>query len=491
MTHTTNLYQAFLRTVQQQPEAMACLDLGRGQRWTYRRLSDRINEAAGRLDAAGIRPGQCIGLHYGSGVDYIVWAYAIWRCGATVVPIATELAADEKAEVCSKIKVDAILARQGEAKVFEAFLAGPAHALDGDAIWLPLATQFDHPAQFLEVDAAFIRFTSGTTSTAKGVVLSHETVYDRIHAANDALEIGPDDRVVWLLSMSYHFTVSIVSYLTFGAAIILCSDHFGSTIVEEASAESATLIYGSPQHYSFMASDRTETRLDDLRLAISTASSLKSEIAAAFLKRFGIALSQAYGIIEVGLPCINLVGESAKPGSVGRVLPAYEIRLIDAGAGDAKAIEVRGKGIVDAYYNPWKPRSEIMTDGWFATGDIGHFDEDGYLHITGRSKEMISVGGMKFFPQEVEAVLESHAAVAEAYVYAEAHARLGEVPHALVRPGAQGAPPELEEELRGLCQSQLSAFKVPLSIRLVDAVPRTGSGKLKRHAPQTSKGDPI
>jgi len=480
LTHTTNLYQTFLRTVQQQPEAMACLDLGRDQRWTYGRLSDRISEAADRLDAAGIRRGQCIGLHYGSGLDYIVWAYAIWRCGATVVPIATELAADEKAEVCSKIKMDAIVARQGEAKVFEAFLAGPAHALEGAAIWLPLATQFDHPAQFLEVDAAFIRFTSGTTSTAKGVVLSHETVHDRIHAANDALEIGPEDRVVWLLSMSYHFTVSIVSYLTFGATIILCSDHFGSTIVEEAAAEGATLIYGSPQHYSFMASDRTDTRLDNLRLAISTASSLKSEIAAAFLKRFGIALSQAYGIIEVGLPCINLLGESAKPGSVGRVLPAYEIRLIDAGAGDAKAIEVRGKGIVDAYYNPWKPRSEIMTDGWFATGDIGRFDEDGYLFITGRSKEMISVGGMKFFPQEVEAVLESHADVAEAYVYAEAHARLGEVPHALVVAPLNVSTRAAVVELRDYCLLHLTAFKVPQRIEYVDELPRTASGKLRR-----------
>jgi long-chain acyl-CoA synthetase len=117
-----------------------------------------------------------------------------------------------------------------------------------------------------------------------------------------------------------------------------------------------------------------------------------------------------------------MAGEEAKPGSVGLPLPAYRLRLRDmASGGDLKAIDVRGKGMIDAYYRPWRTRAEITTDGWFETGDLGRFDADGYLYILGRSKEMISVGGMKFFPQEVEAVLESHPAIAQACVFAEPH----------------------------------------------------------------------
>src|SRR4029077_1038435 len=123
------------------------------------------------------------------------------------------------------------------------------------------------------------------------------------------------------------------------------------------------------------------------------------------------------------LPCINVAGESEKRGSVGRPLPAYEIRMrvVDEYTNDLKAIDVRGKGLFDAYYSPWKTRAELMPQGWFETGDLGKLDEDGYLYIMGRSKEVISVGGMKVFPQEIETVLESHLAVKEACVFAQQH----------------------------------------------------------------------
>jgi len=483
MNDSTNLYDAFVDTADRLPDRIACIDVGRNDRCTYAMLRARIDVAAEALRACGVSPGQCIGLHCASGLKYIVFAYAIWQCGATVVPIAVEIAPAEKVQICDTIKLDGILTAESSASVFKRFAARPAEQVGDDLQFLPIESPLAHPQGFAAVDPAFIRFTSGTTSNAKGVVLSHRTVYERIHAANEALAIGPDDTVVWLLSMSYHFTVSIVAYLTFGATILLCSNHFGETIVEEAEANAGTLIYGSPQHYALMGGDRSGRTLDHLRLAVSTASALKPEIAASFFDRFGVPLSQAYGIIEVGLPCINLAGETAKPGSVGKVLPAYEINLRDMGSDPLRAIEVRGRGLFDAYYNPWRAQAEISPDGWFATGDMGQVDDDGYLYITGRAKEMISVGGMKFFPQEVESVIDTHPAVVETYVFAESHARLGEVPHALVKLRSHANRAGLEEELRGYCQDSLSAFKIPQTIRFVDQLPRTGSGKLKRHSP--------
>lgn len=221
--------------------------------------------------------------------------------------------------------------------------------------------------------------------------------------------------------------------------------------------------------------------MPSLRLALSTTASLQGEVATAFYNRFKIPLSDTYGIIEVGLPFINLDNPVGKRGSIGRVLPAYEIRMEEIGDGDeAKAIKLRGKGFIDAYYDPWQTREEIMPDGWFATGDLGRMDAEGYLYIVGRSKEIINVGGMKFFPQEVESVLESHPAVKEACVFSHHHKRFGEVPHARVVLARIGGNPPTAIELKDYCMERLTPFKVPEDIRFVDALARTASGKLIR-----------
>jgi hypothetical protein len=144
-----------------------------------------------------------------------------------------------------------------------------------------------------------------------------------------------------------------------------------------------------------------------------------------------------------------------------------------------------GPGFLDAYYHPWRPREEILTDGWFATGDIGELDADGCLFLRGRSKEVISVLGMKFFPQEVEAVLAAHPRVFAACVFAHPDERLGEVPVAHVVP--RGAPgPELARELLAHCRAALAGYKVPERIEFVTELRRTASGKLLRRA---SSGD--
>src|SRR5207244_3273993 len=141
-----------------------------------------------------------------------------------------------------------------------------------------------------------IRFTSGTTGSAKGVVLSHETIRDRIDAANEVLDIGPDDRVIWLLSMSYHFAVSIVAYLTFGAGVVLPGNHLAAGILDAAKRHRATLIYGSPVHYRLLASGDGGP-IPGLRLAVSTTTSLDNNTAVRFRQRFGLPVTQALGII--------------------------------------------------------------------------------------------------------------------------------------------------------------------------------------------------
>jgi long-chain acyl-CoA synthetase len=448
---------------------------------TYSDLANKIDSTAGQLAAAGVSAGQTVGLHCVSGADYIVLNYAIWRCGACVVPVPPEMSLDEKKQLCEEIVLDALLSRPRLPEELLALADSAPTEIEADVWFVALRQAKAKPPGLASINAAFLRFTSGTTGTSKGVILSHETICDRIHAANRALRLTPDDRVVWLLSMSYHFAVSIVAYLTFGAAIILPKTLFGSTIIKAASKHQGTVMYGPPLQYELMAHDPTGLMLPSLRLAISTTTSLPGRTAEAFHHRFGVGLSQAYGIIEIGLPCINVEMPMNKLGSVGPVLPDYEIYLEEAGLGEGlKEIKLRGKGLVDAYYSPWKSRAEIMANGWFDTGDLGYLDSDGYLFIKGRNKEIINVAGMKFFPSETEAILNDHPAVFESCVYAHKHERLGEIPHALVVLSPSDKLSADETVLKAFCGQRLPAFKVPEKIHFTNKLVRTPSGKLIR-----------
>jgi long-chain acyl-CoA synthetase len=482
-----NLYDVFHQTAQARPDHAALLGPGEAEALSYRALDEAILQTSALLASVGVGPGAFVGLHVRSGASYIVATYAAWRRGACVVPIPVELANPEKETVLRTVSLDYVISPP-DAAFLTPHLRGSPVQLWPDTAVHQVAPQRLPPPDLASINAAFVRFTSGTTAKAKGVVLSHQTIHERIQAANEVLRLGPEDRVVWLLSMAYHFAVSIVSYLSFGATIILPSNNFADTILRAARRHGGTVVYGSPAHYAWLAAAPTASPWPELRLPISTTASLDRTTAEAFRARFGVAVVQALGIIEVGLPFLNVAHAEQRPEAVGQVLPAYELRLEDVGLGpEARAVLLRGPGLVDAYYDPWKPRSAILSEGWFRTGDVAEMTADGCLVLRGRLEDVINVLGMKFFPQEVEVVLAAHPAVESARVFGRPDRLLGEVAHAQVvlRPGL--TPPD-EGELAAHCRKQLASFKVPESVEVVQALPRTASGKVL-HRPGTLAED--
>ncbi|MCI0359215.1 MAG: acyl--CoA ligase [Planctomycetaceae bacterium] len=477
-----NLYQLFRETAARQGNSPALLGPQGDAALSYHDLDAAICATSDQLTACGVRPGQCVGLHLPSSPDYIIGTYALWRSGACVVPLPMELAAAEKSEICRTLSLDWAITGGAGAAFLDPFRWADAIRLNRSEL-VPLRSPAQHPPGFAALNSAFIRFTSGTTGSSKGVVLTHETIDERIRGANAALAIGPRDRILWVLSMSYHFTVSIVAYLTFGATIVLPANHFAAAITGSIERHSATLLYASPVHYALLAEYPLVRPLSSLRLAISTTSSLDGRVAARFAERYERPISQALGIIEVGLPCINVDPNPQRWDSVGRVLPPYRLRLEDAGLGpELQEVLLGGPGLLDAYYQPWQTRDQIMPDGWFRTGDVGHVDGDGYLFLRGRSKDVICVMGMKFFPQEVERVLATHPHVEAASVFGRADGRCGETVCARVVTGDCADRPLLERELRRYCRERLASYKVPEQIELVSALPRTASGKILHRA---------
>ena len=448
---------------------------------SYRALLAAVEQVAAALGDAGIQRADRVAFLCEDSTDYVIGSLAILSLSAVVVPISPSLMKDETEAVLDRIDVHALLFdTTAHERSHAQPLAAGGFVGKQFGLWKRRARN-DLPADYPELNPAFIRFSSGTTGTSKGIVLSHESIVDRTDAADRGLGVTEDDVVLWVLSMSFHFVVSILLFLRRAATIVLCHEPFPESLLAATRQRRGTLIYASPFHYHVLANSPAVSRADlaSVRLAISTAMKLSPEIAAAFSQKFGFELAEAYGIIEVGLPFVNQQAHTAKRGSVGRALPDYQLRIADADPAGIGRILIRGKGMFDAYFSPWQLRDEALQDGWFATGDVGRIDEDGYLFIVGREKIVINFAGMKIFPYEVEEVVNQHPAVLESLVYATPHPRYGQLPCAKVvlKPGA--AKPSADE-LRRFCFAHLPAYKVPKEFAFVAEIEKTASGKLKR-----------
>jgi long-chain acyl-CoA synthetase len=449
------------------------------RRVSYAALVARMERGAARLRAAGVRPGDRCGLVARQGAGFVEEALSILEAGACLVPIADDHAGPVLAGFAERARLHHVV-RESDAAGEARFVCEPCAGA------LPVDGADD--AAFRALDPAYLRFTSGTTSERKGVILSHARIAERLEAANAGLGIGPEDRVLWLLPMAHHFVVSILLYLRFGARILLPPGSLARPALELAAREGATVLYASPFHHHLLSKDASGIGLDTLRLAVSTAEGLRADVAERFRARFGHPLCQALGIIEVGLPVMNLAEAETKPLALGRPLPAYQVWLRDErgraveGPGSPERtgeICIRGPGLFDAYLEPWTPSASLLEPDGFRTGDQGFFDADGTLHLAGRRKSRINMAGMKFFAEEVEAVLARHPGVRECRVAGRTHPQLGEIPEAEIVAEHPEQPPG-RAELLAWCRASLPAYKIPRRFRLVTALERTATGKLKR-----------
>lgn len=462
---------------------------------TYGALAEAVERTAEALLKAGLPQRSVgfvprVGLACPNGPEHVILALAVLRAGACLVPVASELAPPEREALIRTVGVHALVLAgglpwperqaQGGCKVqlpeFQAmlFLEPQRSALD---------LGFDE-ADFAALDPAFIRFSSGTTGESKGVILSHASLLARIETGNRRMNITPQDKVVWILPMAHHFAVSIMLYLLKGATTLLVQSPLAEDILDAALRHGGTVLYGAPFHHSLLAREVSGRPWPTLRLAVSTAAALPMATALAFDARYGVPLSQGFGIIEVGLPLLNTATPRAKPQSVGRPLEDITVAFRDPDTGEevpegeVGELFLQAEGMLDAYLNPWRLRQDVLVDGrWFRTGDLARRDADGCVHLVGRTKSVINVAGMKCFPEEVEAVLQTHPRVRAAYVSGREHPHYGAVPVADVVPCE---PPPSVASLAEHCRNALARYKVPVEFRFVQELPRTGSGKIRR-----------
>jgi long-chain acyl-CoA synthetase len=461
----------------------AVTDVRSGRVLTYRQLADEAERVAAFLIAQGVAPGQRIGLIAPNGLGYLPAAFGLLAAGACVTPLPGGITPAEIARIMTEIQVNGCLAWPDPGPLLSSenptIMAGGV--CDGFTFrWIDRAAL--GPPELRRLNPAFIRFTSGTTASSKGVVLSHEATAARVEAADRVLNFSEGDRILWVLPLAYHFAVTIIAYVRAGANVLMCPDTLPGAIVDAIRRLRPSVLYASPLHFERMGNLDSRAPFEGVRLCLSTSAPITAAVIDRFESRYGVPVGQAYGIIEAGLPCINPGTEGLPVASVGRAVPGYEVAVFSGpGArqspGTAGEVAVRGSGLFSAYYAPWRLREQVMRDGWFLTGDIGWMDESGALYLKGRRTAVIFVAGLKFFPEEVEECIDQFPGIRESRVFGRPHARLGEVACAEVVFDRGGSD---LDGLKAHCARILSPYKVPVEWSVVEAVPRTPGGKILR-----------
>ena len=488
-------------------------------RLTYERLNGMACRMAGALRALGIRPGDHVALSCPNTAHFPIAYFGILKAGAVVVPlnvlfkpreIAQHLQDSEaRAYLCFEGTADLPMAQMGyeafaEVDACEHFVvmtkdaAAPSPIAGTPTLGALLHGQ---PATFATVlrapdDTAVILYTSGTTGRPKGAELTHANMLLNAMAARDMFlaQLGTEPATALAVLPLFHsFGQSAVmnAHLFQGNRVVLLPRFEPAAVLETMRAEQVNAFSGVPTMYWALLRYVEEHGVDvrpiaaGLRGCCSGGAAIPVEILHAFDRRFDVEILEGYGLSETSpVATFNQVGRPRKPGSIGLPIWGCEVKVVDANdvevpRGELGEIVIRGHNVMKGYFRKPEATAEVMRGGWFHSGDIGRMDEDGYLFITDRLKDLIIRGGMNVYPREVEEVLHTHPAVSIAAVIGVPHEEHGEEVKAYVvrRPGVTIT----EIELVAWARDAMAAFKYPRTVEFVDALPMTATGKvLKR-----------
>ncbi|MGP3949061.1 class I adenylate-forming enzyme family protein [Streptomyces sp. 7N604] len=459
-----------------------------------------VKSTAACLRERGIGSGDVVAVMLSNRVELVVTLFAAWRLGAAVTPVNPALTAAEAeyqlADAAAKLvivqdgcpaltadTVDAAdLRRAAEAggPLHPAAEAGEADEADAR----PDAAAYEREA------LALLIYTSGTTGKPKGVMLSHANLSAMSRMMIEVSQLGEDDHSLLVLPL-FHvngIVVSVLSPLLAGGRVTISGRFKADTFFRTIEAVRPTRFSAVPAIYAMLAalpeSERPDT--SSVRSAACGAAPMPAELIERFESRYGIPVVEGYGLSEATCASTaNPIDGPRKPGTVGLPMPGQEVAIMDSSGrllpqGSIGEVVLRGPNVMRGYLNKPEETARTVVDGWLHTGDVGRFDEDGYLVLVDRIKDLIIRGGENIYPKEIESVLYGHPGVFEAAVVGDAHEVLGEVPVAFValRPDAAVTT----EDLLGHCRGSLSRFKLPDRVIVRETLPKNPVGKIDKPA---------
>lgn len=509
-----NLASIPVRAAFNYPEAPALL-LGE-KVINYASLKQQIERCAALLSSRGIGRGDHVAVVLPNVPQFTVNYFAVHYLGAVVVPlnvlfVEEELTyhlqdCDAKALVVWEDFLGSAQPAAAAARCHTVFVcrAGNSNAelpdglidqgmamqqLQDDSVGLsqPEATNAD--------DTAVILYTSGTTGRAKGAELSHFNMYDNARFVAERLLRSDDglwpvfsrgDVALASLPLFHSFGQTVVqnAFLMHGAAITLLPRFTAQDAARVIAAHEVTFFAGVPSMYIALLNDPAVSgeQLHTLRCAVSGGAPLPAQVLEQFHKQFGVEIQEGYGLSETSpVACFNMRITGCRPGSVGPAIDLCEVKIVDAKGkelppGERGEIVIKGSNVMKGYYKRAAETAEVLRDGWFYSGDIGTLDEDGFVYIVDRKKELIIRNGFNVYPREIEEILYKHPDITEAAVIGIADKIHGEEVIALlcVKPGVSLT----SEQVESYCREHLAAYKVPRKTYLLEALPKGPTGKI-------------
>jgi malonyl-CoA/methylmalonyl-CoA synthetase len=455
---------------------------------------DGAGRFAGVLTAHGVRRGDRVAVQVEKSAEALFLYLACLRTGAIYLPLNTGYTAGEldyfikdaepRVFVCSPEKRNVIAGLEARLEILTLADDGSGGSLMEEAQKLP--------AQFADVpvsadDLAAILYTSGTTGRSKGAMLSHGNLASNALVLKEAWKFTEDDVLLHALPIFHVHGLFVATNVCLAAgASMLFLPKFEMGAVFRALPQ-ATVMMGVPTFYVRLLKDERlnfETA-KHMRVFISGSAPLLAETHAQWHARTGHHILERYGMTETNMNTSNPYDGRRVPGSVGLPLPGTELRIADAAGkplpqGEIGTIEVRGPNVFKGYWRmPEKTRAEFRPDGYFITGDLGRIDEEGYVYIAGRGKDLVITGGYNVYPKEIETLIDGLPEVQESAVIGLPHADFGEGVTALVVP-RQGAR-ITEAEVLSRLEGSLARFKMPKRVLFVDEFPRNTMGKIQKN----------
>ena len=461
-----------------------------GKKITFREMNDRVDSFASFLMSRNVKPGEPVAILCHNSPDYIASYFGILRAGAVVLPLNNLLVHGE---------VDYILKDAGVALCFydEACCttveklpkAGRSFFRHSD---IPASLEATVPPRNRTADdISTILYTSGTTGSPKGALLTHRNFIANAHAAAAAIHISPNDRFVVFLPLfhSFTYTVCVIIPLITGAMIsLLPAVRPFSRVVKRLILDRITLFVAIPTVYKILAEKNMPfvvKLLLNLRLCVSGAAPLPAKVIYEFEKAFKVPLLEGYGLTEAS-PVVSINPDDhgrRKPGTVGLPLPGIEVKVIDDEGnalprGAAGELLVKGPSVMRGYLNRPDDTAKTIRSGWLYTGDIALLDDDGFIKIIDRKKDLIIVDGLNVYPFEVEEVLYRHPAIKDCAMIGvpHEHEEGKELPimYVVLRDGQEATA----KILRDFLAEHVAHYKIPRRFIFIQELPRTATGKI-------------
>lgn len=478
-----SLNRLFLATFSGFPEKVAFLFESR--RVTFSEIKSMSGRIASSLRSSGLTRGDRVAVFLPSGIDLILAHLSIGFAGGVRVPLNPAYGEKELSHILKDSGTNLVFTNSDlKSRIDELGIKDLRVIITGEDI--PGKDEyFDKESS--DNDTAMIAYTSGTTGLSKGSMITHGNLRSNIQTLIQVWGWTEDETLLLTLPL-FHIHglgLGVHGVLTTGCTCILKPRFQAEEVLEILSRGEATLFMGVPTMYYRMAVVEDPGRFDlsRVRLFISGSAPLAPALFEKFKALYCHEILERYGLTETIMNTSNPLEGKRKPGSVGLPLPGIEVRVVGdydvfLGPGREGEVVVKGPNVCKGYLNRPDANEDSFVKGYFRTGDLGYFDEDGYLHLVGRKSELIISGGYNVYPKEVEQILLTHPDVNEVAVAGREDPELGEKVWAFVVP-KPGKSPEYSE-VKSFLQGKVAGFKIPKGLTLISKLPRNAMGKVQR-----------